>query len=195
MNNNGAINEIAGFATIAICIMTAVSFGVTIGAWEPVFWISDIDDVDGQWGEDIIVTYADGSTESVKGISNNYWSTMAIENDGSKPISSLQYCINALIPVSDVFTTWEYWCDVSIVQDGIEFYQMTYTTTDPINVKADEWTRIITVSLDVQTISSNWNDGTYRISFENAGSIENINVPEGRSIDISVDDGIVTFLV
>jgi len=195
MNNNGAINEIAGFATLAICIMTAISFGISIGAWEAPFWITDFDDASGDWGEDIIVTYADGTTESVKGISDNHWSTMSIQNDGSKPISSLQYCINAKIPTSDVFDTSEYRCDISIVQDGIEFYQTSYAIVDYVDIKANEWTRAITVTLDIQTISSSWNDGTYCISFENAGTLERIDVPDGRSLDIAVTDGIVTFLI
>lgn len=195
MNNNGAINEIAGFATLAICIMTAISFGISIGAWEAPFWITDFDDASGDWGEDIIVTYADGTTESVKGISDNHWSTMSIQNDGSKPISSLQYCINAKIPTSDVFDTSEYRCDISIVQDGIEFYQTSYTTTDHINVVANEWTRIITVTLDIESVSCNWNDGTYTVSFENMGTIEDMNAPDGRSIDMAVTDGVVRFMI
>ncbi|GAH93890.1 unnamed protein product, partial [marine sediment metagenome] len=139
--------------------------------------------------------YDDGTTESVKGISNSYWETMSIQDDGSSPISVIQYCLNAKIPTSETFNTREYRCDVSIVQDGVEFYQMTYTTTDSINVTVDEWTRIITVPLDIQSISSDWADGVYHVSFENAGAIENINVPDGRSIDISVDYGNVTFLI
>lgn len=192
---DGAVNEIAALATVAICIMTFISFGITTGMWEPMFWISDIDDVDGQWGEDIIVTYTDGTTESVKAISNSIWSTMSIENDGSKPISSLQYCINAKIPASETFDTLGYECVISIFQDGIEFYHTPYSTVHFVDVKADEWTRVVTVPLDIQTISDNWNDGIYHVSFDNVGTIGNINVPEGRSIDISVDDGIVTFLV
>lgn len=194
MNNTGAINEIAGFATVAICVMTFVSFGITTGMWEPMFWISDID-ADGQWGEDIIVTYTDGQTESVKQISNNYWSIMSIQNDGSKPISTIQYCINALLPVSDVFSTHEYLCDVSVVQDGVDFYQTTYATTGSINVEANEWTRIVTVPLNIQTISDGFNDGLFTVSFDNIGTIEGIAVPGGRSIDISVTDGVVTFLI
>ena len=194
MNNDGAINEIAAFATVAICIMTFISFGITTGMWEAPFWISDID-ADGQWGEDIIVTYDDGTTESVKGISNNYWSTMSIESDGSKPISSLQYCINAKIPTSDSFDTLGYECMISIFQDDIDFYQDTYATVHFVDVKADEWTRIVTVPLCVECVSGGLNNGVYTVSFENIGTIGDIDVPEGRSIDISVDDGIVTFLV
>jgi len=197
MNNNGTINEIAGFATIAICIMTFISFGMTTGLWEEPFWCSgmEIIDYEGYWGEDIIVTYTDGQTESVKQISNSYWDSMSIRDDSSKPIVTIQYCINALIPVSDVFNTREYRCAVFIVQDGVDFYQTSYATTDSIDVGANEWTRIITVPLNIQTISNNWNDGIYTVSFENAGTIEGIAVPDGRSIDIVVTGGVITFLI
>jgi len=200
MDDNALPPEIAGLATIAICVMTFLTFGISTGMWEPDFWRSDLDGAsiigyDGDWGEDIIVTYADGTTESVKGVSDNYWSSMSIQNDGSKPIETLQYCINVLLPVSDVFNTLEYWCDVSIVQDGVGFYQTSYTTTDSIIVKADEWTRIITVPLDVQTISDGWIDGTYSVSFDNAGAIEGVCVPDGLSIDIVVEDNMVSFLI
>ena len=195
MDNNGSVTEIASFATVAICIMTAISFGVTIGAWEPIFWISDLDDVDGQWGEDIIVTYDDGSTESVKGISNNYWSIMSIQNDGSKPIVTMQYCINAKIPTSDTFDTLGYECTVSIFQDGIDFYQTSYSAVHFVDVKADEWTRIVTVPLDIESVSEGLNNGVYTVSFENIGTIGDIDVPEGRSIDIAITDGVVRFLI
>jgi len=197
MDNNGTINEIAGFATIAICVMTFISFGITTGLWEEPFWCSgmEIIDYEGYWGEDIIVTYLDDNTESVKGISNSYWSTMSIHDDGSRPIEVLQYCLNAKIPTSETFDTREYRCAVSVVQDGIDFYQTSYTTTDSVNVEKNEWSRIITVTLDIQTISSGWNDGVYHVFFENVGAIGGIAVPDGRSIDIDITDGIVTFLI
>jgi hypothetical protein len=166
VNNNGLINEIAGFATLAICIMTAISF-----------------------------TYTDGTTGSVKGISNNYWSTMSIQDDGSSPISVIQYCINVKIPTSDTFDTRGYRCSISIGQDGIDFYQTSFTIISSVDVEANSWTRIITVPLEIQSISSDWDNGIYTVSFENVGTIEGIGVPKERYIDISIDDGIVTFMM
>jgi len=200
INDNALINEIAGVATLAICVMTFITFMITTGALEPGFWESDLQGAsiigcDGQWGEDFVVVYTDGTTESVKGIYNNYWATMSIRDDNSKPIVTIQYCINAMIPVSDVFNTREYWCDVSIVQDGVEFYQTSYTTTDSINVEANEWTRIVTVVLDIESVAEGLNDGLFTVSFDNIGTIEDVAVPDGRSIDIVVDDGIVRFLI
>jgi len=191
------INEIAGVATLAICIMTLVMFMISIGVLEPDFWESDMEiiDYDGYWGEDLVVIYTDGSDESVKGIYNNYWSSMSIRDDSSKPISTVQYCINAMIPVSDVFNTHEYCCDVSIVQGGIDFYQTSYTTTDSVNVEANEWTRIVTVSLNVQDVAEGLNNGIYTVSFENIGTIEGINVPDGLSLDIVIEDNLVSFLI
>jgi len=200
MNKKGSIAEISGLATVVICIMTFVTFGITTGVWEPDFWRSDLDGAsivgyDGSWGEDIVVTYTDGNTESVKGISNSYWGTMSIRDDGSKAISSLEYCINAMIPVSDTFNTREYHCAVSIVRNNNNFYQTTYTTTGFVEIKANEWTRVITVPLDIQSISTNWDNGLYVVSFENTGTIEGINAPGGLSLDIIVENGVISFLI
>lgn len=196
INDNALINQIAGFATIAICIMTAISFLISIGAWEAPFWISDIDDVDGQWGEDIVVVYTDGTTESVKGISNNYWSTMSIQNDGSKPIEMLQYCLNAKIPTSDSFDITGYECTVSVVdQDNIILYHTTHTYVNSVSIEANQWVRIVTVSLDIESISEGLNDGFYTVSFENAGAIKGISIPDIRSIDITITESVVRFLI
>lgn len=198
--NAGAINEIAGFATLAICIMTAISFSISIGAFEAPFWISNLDGAsvigyDGVWGEDFIVTYTDGTTESVKQISNNYWSTMAIRDDNSKPISAVQYCINAKIPSSDTFDTLGYECTISIIQDGIDLYQTSFTIMSSVYVEANSWTQIITVPLEIQSISSDLDNGIYTVSFENTGDIVGVIIPSGRSIDIVVDNNIVTFMI
>lgn len=201
MNDNAFIVELGALATVVICFMTFITFIITVGAWEPDFWESDLEGAsiigyDGYWGEDIVVIYTDGTTESVKGVSNNYWSTMSIRDDGSKPISTVQYCINAKIPTSDTFDTQGYECMASVVgQDDVVFYRITYTYVSSVDVEANEWTRIVTVSLDVQSVSSDWNDGMYRVSFENAGTIGGIGIPDGRSIDIAVDDGVVRFLI
>jgi len=200
MNNDGLIAEAAGVATLLICIMTFVTFMVTTGAWEPSFWESDLEGAtiigsDGSWGEDIVVTYTDGTVESVKSITNSYWGAMSIENDGSNAISSLEYCINAKIPIADVFNTWDYQCDISITQNGLVFYQTIYTTSVPVDIEADEWTRIITVPLNIQVISDNWDDGTYLVSFENTGDIEGVAVPSGLSLNIIVSDNVVSFMI
>lgn len=201
MNNNGFISEVAGVATIFICVMTFITFMITVGAWEASLWESDLEGAsiigcNGYWGEDIVVTYTDNTTESVKGVSNNYWNTMSIRNDGSKPISMLQYCINAKIPSSETFDIRAYECMASVVsQDDVVLYRITYTYVSSVPVEANEWTRVVTVSLDVQSVSSDWNDGIYRVSFENAGTIEGIGVPDGRSIDIVAEDGVVSFLI
>lgn len=200
MNNDAFWIQIGALATLFMCVMTLLTFGITTGMWESDFWHTDLEGAsivgyDGDWGEDIIVVYTDGTTESVKGISNNYWETMTIQDEGSKPISTIQYCINVLLPTSDIFDTLTYRCDISIVQNGINFYQIPYTTTDFIEITANEWTRIITVPLDIQNVSSGWDNGTYSISFENAGTIEGIEIPDGRSIDIAIEEGVVTFLI
>jgi len=189
------INELAALCTIGICAMTFISFGITTGMWEPMFWISDFDDVDGQWGEDLIVVYTDGSDESVKDLSNSIWSTMAIENEGSRPIEALQYCLNAKIPTSDSFDITGYECIVTIAQNDMVAYRTTHTYVNSVSIEANQWVRIVTVSLDIESISEGLDNGLYTVSFENAGTIENINIPDGRLIDLVVDDGIVTFLI
>jgi hypothetical protein len=196
MNNNGFINELAALCTIGICIMTFLTFGITTGLWEPMFWISDIDGVDGQWGEDIIVVYTDGITESVKGIYNNYWETMSIRDDNSDPISVIQYCLNAKIPVSDTFDITGYECIVTVEdQDNVVVYHTTHTYVDSVVVEENQWVRIVTVSLDIESISEGLDNGLYTVSFENIGTIGDIAVPNGRSIDIDITDGIVRFLI
>jgi len=201
-SDNGFISEIASLCTIAICVMTIISFGITIGAWEASLWESNLEGAsiigcDGYWGEDIVVTYLDGITESVKGISNSIWSTMSIRDDGSMPIKTLQYCLNAKIPISDTFDVTGYECIVTVAHEDVVFYRITYTYVglSPVVIEANQWVRIATVSLDIESVSVGLNNGRYTVSFDNIGNIENINVPDGRSIDLVVDDGIVTFLI
>lgn len=198
-SDNGFISEVAGLATIGIFLMTLVTFGITTGAWEASLWESNMEIVDyeGQWGEDLVVTYTDGSDESVKQISNSYWSTMAIEDEGSKIITSLQYCLNAKIPISDSFDITGYECTVTVTQNSVVAYRITFTyvALTPVSIEANKWTRVATVSFDIESVSENLNNGLYIVSFANVGTIENINVPDGRSIDISVEDGIVRFLI
>lgn len=200
MNDKGLISTLAGIATLLICLMTFISFGISVGLWESDFWQSDIEGAsivgyDGYWGEDITVTYTDGTKESVKAVSNSYWSAQSIRNDGSKSISSLQYCISALIPISDTFNTLEYHCSVSIVQDNIIFYQISYEYVSFVDVAANEWTQVLTVPLNVQNICMGWNDGIYHISFENTGTIEGLDVPVGLLLDISIENDNVSFVV
>ena len=200
MNDNAYIVELGVIATVIICIMTFITFMYTVGVWEQEFWESDLDGLsvlgyDGSWGEDIVVIYPDNVTESVKSITNNYWSSMAIQNEGSRSISIVTYCLNAKIPVADTFNILDYHCNVFVVQNGIDFYQTSYVGTGSIDIHANEWTRIITVSLDIQSISSSWDDGTYIVSFENIGVIEGVNVPSGLSLDIVIKDGAISFLL
>lgn len=198
MDNNGFITEVAAMCTIAICIMTFITFGITTGLWEDALWCSDMEiiDYEGYWGEDLVVIYTDSSDESVKQISNNYWATMAIRDDGSMPIETLQYCLNAKIPVSETFDITGYGCTVSIVdQDNGVAYCTTHTYVDSVRVEANQWVRIVTVPLDIRSISGNLNGGLYTVSFENAGNLEGISAPDGRSIDISIEDDIVRFLI
>ena len=77
MNNEGLLVELGALATVLICIMTFITFGITTGMWELDLWRSDLQGAsvigyDGYWGEDIVVTYTDGTTESVKSVYNNY---------------------------------------------------------------------------------------------------------------------------
>lgn len=200
MNDDAVIVEIGAIATVIICFMTAITFMYTIGVWEQEFWISDLDGAsiigyDGNWGEDIIVTYQDDSIESVKSISNNYWSSMAIKNEGSKAITTVTYCLNAKLPIDHTFNILDYYCNIYIIQNGIEIYRTLYTKTDSIDIEANEWTRFITTSLDVQTICSNLTDGSYTICFENIGVIEGITVPDGLTFDVVTENGLVKFLI
>lgn len=197
MDDNATLVEIGALCTIFICAMTFITFGITIGAFETSLWESNMEiiDYDGQWGEDIVVTYTDGQTESVKQISNSYWSTMAIENEGSKIITSLQYCLNAKIPISDTFDITGYECIVSVVQGDVIFYRITHTYVNSVSIDANGWVRVVTVSLNVHDVTEDLNDGRYTVSFENVGTIEGIDVPDGLPLDIIIEDNLVSFLI
>jgi len=196
----GVLTGVASVATVVICILTFITFGISTGMWEEDFWRSDLEDasilgIDGYWGEDIVVTYLDGSTGSVKGISNNYWDTMSIQNDGSELISDLQYCLNVRISTAETFDTQGYSCEVSIAQGNNVFYQTIKTYDTQVETEANEWTRIITVPLDIQQVTDELPDGNYTVSFGNTGNIADIDVPSGRYLDIVIENGEVSFLI
>ena len=193
-------NLVTPVTTVAIAIMTLIALGVTLGMWEEDFWRSDLEDasilgIDGYWGEDIVVTYLDGSTGSVKGISNNYWDTMSIQDAGSDLISDLQYCLNVRISTVETFDTQGYSCEVSIAQGNNVFYQTIKTYDTQVETEVNEWTRIITVPLDIQQATDELPDGNYTVSFGNTGDIADIDVPSGRYLDIVIEDGEVSFLI
>lgn len=199
MDNKAQLSVLSSWATILMCAMTFVTFMYTTGTWETPTYETRFEETsilgyDGTWGENIVVTYTDGTTETIKSITNNYWTTMSINNEGSNPIVLVEYVLDVKIPVSDTFSTQNYFCDISITHNNAIIVDDYFSTMDIIDVPADVWTRIITIPLDVVP-SSNTLDGEYTVSFENHGTIEGVSVPTGLSLDALVTDGVTTFLL
>jgi len=157
---------------IAIVIVTAVVIGSSLigsGYWEN-DWGDD--ETAGVWGVEILLHYADGSTESIKELDENLIAGITY---GGEPVAGIEWTLSAKASGSE-------YTDVDIDLSG--FYLMVEWQSNPpemfnypggssiVNIPVDDvFHEIMSVYLDTTELFYEYPDGNYGLTFSCEGTL------------------------
>lgn len=203
-NKKAGASVTVGIIVIAIVIgLIFVAWGC--GAFENPYW--ETETAFGKWGEEIIIYYEDGSTDSLKLLQNNLPFTVKYKG---KEIVSVGYVLSATaegegydqaeIDYSDFYH------DVTYKKDGETVFSDRITRSSESSVKIplndDVWhevTPIIeNVKMRMDPDPNTFPAGTYVLSFTHGGTVryrglphpeewQNAVLPPGKSVTLTVE--------
>lgn len=131
------LGSLGSIATIFILMLTLWDYGVLASA----YYESEITgDIDGLWGEEIIIEYSDGSTDSLKILEEQILFGFFYQE---RPISSITYRLSLNVDYDSEVDTSMYECDIST-----DSWETTKSFDDRITIAANEWIVVASSTID-----------------------------------------------
>ena len=140
IDDHGIFQILGGLGSLATIII------LTITLWDHGFLGSQYyesqiaDNIVGLWGEEIIIEYSDGSTDSFKVLEEQIVFGIFYQE---RPISSITYCLSLKVDYDGEADNSMYECNISTDSWGT-----TNSFDDRITVNADEWVVVASSTID-----------------------------------------------